>query len=562
MELIVQVKSREALDAALEAGVAGVTVNLPRGPDEAWWAGVKDWQAAARARQVKFYLQWDWLVLEEELAQAQEALAALATLSPDALVLRDLGLCRQARLRHPGLNLHAAGGTGFHNSPGLRLAETMGFSRVVVEGPIHLKDLGLLRRQSALPLEVVLPHPCPGFGHLCLLDDYLGAGCPLCCRPGRWHPDPAASLLAALEMLPGLSQVGVAAVQVGGVFSQGESLKRIIELCRLMWDTTPAGRPRVLAAAREVLAAFGAEFRLEFPSEEAHPQKKPAVAAQKERRPMGSKERPRTPPGPSHIWLEARDYAEAIALAPVWREPLLLQLTPENYNAFLAQYRQWDRRRLVWRLPPVIRESALSFFQQAIATLKQGGFTRFVAGDWGGVALIREAGGEIYGDQTLGVRNSLAVIAARDLAVSRVCLPGRGPQAWEEMVKAAPRASFWSYLYHLPALTTCPRGAEALPPRERGPGGEKLRWLIEDDLALLCPETPQELGHLQDWFRQNGVSPLVVSLPHSGLPWGQVPTPSRPRPERQGAGARGQVPGKRGCPEPRPRPQPRGRRRP
>jgi len=547
MELIVQITSPEALDAALTAGVAGVTVNLPRDPDKAWWAEVKAWQAAARARQVKFYLQWDRLVREEELTQAKEALAALAALNPDALVLRDLGLCREARLRHPGLNLHAAGSTGFHNSPGLRLAETMGFSRVVLEGPIHLKDLGLLRRQTALPMVVVLPHACPGFGHLCLLDDYLvsGAGCPSCCRPSRWHPDAAVSLLAALEMLPGLSQVGVAAVQIGGVFSRGEPLKRIIELCCLMWDTTPAGRPRVLAAAREVLAAFGGEFRLEFLSKEAHPPKKPAAAPQKERRPLGPKERTRTAPGPSHIWLEPRDYAEAIVLAPVWREPLILQLTPENYNAFLAQYRQWDRHRLVWRLPPVIRESALSFFQQAIATLKQGGFSRFVAGDWGGVALIREAGGEIYGDQTLGVRNSLGVIAARDLAVSRVCLPGRGPQAWEAMVQAAPRASFWSYLYHLPALTTCPRGAEALPPRERGPGGEKLRWLIEADLALLCPEVPQELGHLQDWFRQNGVSPLVVSLPRSGLPWGQVPAPARPRPE----------------PRPR-RPEPKGRRRP
>ena len=107
----------------------------------------------------------------------------------------------------------------------------------------------------------------------------------------------------------------------------------------------------------------------------------------------------------------------------------------------MAQYREWDRRRLIWRLPPVIRESALSFFQQAVATLKQGGFSRFVVGDWGGVALAREAGGEIYADQTLGVRNSLAVIAARDLAVSKVCLPpGRGPEAWQELVAGlAPR---------------------------------------------------------------------------------------------------------------------------
>ena len=259
----------------------------------------------------------------------------------------------------------------------------------------------------------------------------------------------------------------------------------------------------------------------------------------------GAPERPRTAPGPSRIWLEARDYAEAIALAPAWREPLILQLTPENYHAFLSQYRQWDRRRLIWRLPPIIRESALSFFQQAITTLKQGDFSRFVAGDWGAVALVRQAGGEIYGDQTLGVRNSLAVIAARDLTVSKVCLPlGRGPGDWQELVQAAPRGSFWGYLYQLPALAVCAPGNLALPSRETGPGGEKLRWIVEGDLGFLCPEVPQELGNLQDWFRQNGVAPLVVSLPHSGQPWGQVPALARPRPE----------------PRPR-RPEPKDRRR-
>ena len=215
---------------------------------------------------------------------------------------------------------------------------------------------------------------------------------------------------------------------------------------------------------------MGQEFRFEFPPQTAHPGRKSSGPVPVGRSPLSSRERPRTAPGPSRIWLEARDYAEAIALAPAWREPLILQLTPENYHAFLAQYRQWDRRRLIWRLPPLIRESALSFFQQAITTLKQGDFSRFIAGDWGAVALVRQAGGEIYGDQTLGVRNSLAVIAARDLTVSKVCLPlGRGPGDWQELLQAAPRGSFWGYLYQLPALAVCAPGNLALPSRGIGP---------------------------------------------------------------------------------------------
>ena len=232
----------------------------------------------------------------------------------------------------------------------------------------------------------------------------------------------------------------------------------------------------------------------------------------------------------------------------------------------MAQYRHWDRRRLVWRLPPLIRESTLSFFQQAIATLKQGDFSRFVAGDWGGVALVRQAGGEIYGEQTLGVRNSLALAAARELAVSKVCLPpGRGPQDWQALVQAAPRGSFWGYLYHLPVLAACPRGAGD----SAVPDAAKLRWLTTGDLTVLIPEAPVHLKACRGWFEQKWVSPLVVSLPHSGLPRGRVPELARPpRPEprskpaargRAGPGARSKPQGK---PKPPARPDPRGRRKP
>jgi collagenase-like PrtC family protease len=546
MDLIVQVQSHEALEAALAAGVA-VTVELPRDANESWWAEATAWQADCRTRGLPFYIQWDQLVVETELPQARETLAAVAALGPDALVLRDLGLCREARRSHPGLPLHAAGSCGYHNSPGLSLAAALGFSRVELAGPLPLKDLALLERQTTLPLTLALPQPCPGFGHLCLLEDYLGRDCSACCHPKGWQTQPAAGLLAALELLPGLPQLGVAAVRLAGVFSRGKTLSRIIELCHLVADASPAARPRMLDAAREVLAAFGEEFRLEFAPPEA--------AAEPSHGP-GSGRRPSEPPRASSrsglVWLEARDYAEAIVLAPAWREPLLLQLTPENYHAFLAQYRHWDRRRLIWRLPPVLPESTLSFYRQAIATLKEGGFSRFIAGDWGGVALVREAGGEIYGEQTLGVRNSLALATARELAVSKVCLPpGRGPQDWQELVQAAPRGSFWGYLYHLPVLAACPRGAGDLA----APDAEKLRWLTNGDLTVLIPEVPEHFEACRGWFEQKWVAPLVVSLVYSGLAWGRVPELARPpRPEPR---PRTQL---------RPRPQPRGkagpRRRP
>jgi len=229
--------------------------------------------------------------------------------------------------------------------------------------------------------------------------------------------------------------------------------------------------------------------------------------------------------GRGRVWLEARDYAEAAALAREWREPLVLGLTADNYAAFLKEHRHWGSRRLLWRLPPAIPESALAFYQKALETLRQGGYNRFVAGDWGAVALVGAAGDQVFGDQTLGVRNSWSVACGREFKVIRVCLPpGHRSDHWQEILAATPFGSFWSYLYRCAALAVCPAEAAALTPPEN------LRWMVEDGKALLCLKAPQNLHDLDPWFKQQSILPLVVALPHSPRPRGQLPSWLVPRP--------------------------------
>jgi hypothetical protein len=525
MELVLQIKGREMLATALTTAAGGVAVRLPRsaGPQE--WADLRDWQARARQRGIKFYLIWDWLVREEELPGAAALLAAAADLAPDALVLRDLGIAAHAQRQYAALRLHAAGNWGILNSPGLRLAQTLGFGRVVLDHPISLKDLGLMRRQAAMPLEVMLPASCQGFSGLCLLEEYLGMpceGCPCSPSPGTLLD----TLMAALEMLSGLQQLGVEAVQVRGELFPGESLPLVAELYHRVGQAPPVERARVLAAAREALLAAGERFQSAIPGKagssfELSPEK------------QASGKRRAVPLNPSagalprrFIWLEARGYEEAAALAHQWREPLLVELTAANYAAFLKEHRRWEPRRLRWRLPPVIRESEVAFYQKALDTLRQGGYHHFLAPDWGAVALAGAAGDTLYGDQTLGVRNSWALSAAGQLGVSKCCLPP-GPLArlTQRWLNAAPAGSFWAYLYHVPALAVCP--AAAAPPAP----AEGLRWSHREENLLLSRGVPEFLEDAPGLLKRHDVAPLIVALPRSGLPWGRVPPELGPPPE-------------------------------
>jgi len=534
MELIVHVRDPESLTAALDQGVDGVATRLPRHPDSRTWSQLQDWRNAARRRSLTFYLVWDWLIHETELPGVETILSAVAHLNPDGLQLRDLGLLREARRRHPRLPLQAAGNWGAHNTPGVRLAETLGFSRVVLDGPISLKDLALVRRQTSIPLAVTLLPLCRGYADLCLLEDYLGMSCEACClsRPADLIPG---ALLAALETFAGLGQLGVAAVQLRGDLFPPSSLAQVIRLFQSVAAASPVERPRVLAAAREVLEAFGEHLLISPPPSpplikitKTLP-RSPAPPRPPTRRGAAPSSRPPFP-GRGRLWLEVRDYPEALALSREWREPLLLSLTPDNYGAFLKDHRRWGPRRLIWRLPPAIPESALAFYPKALETLGQGGYNRFVAGDWGAVALVKAAGGRVYGDQTLGVRNSWALNVAREFQVARICLPpGSQPEPWQDFLKAAPSGSFWGYLYQAPCLTVCPKVAAALPP----PPG--LRWDLDAHQAHLCLKSPLDLRSLSPWLKQQAIFPLLVALPHSPRPRGELPAwlnplpPGRPR---------------------------------
>lgn len=525
LELVVQVEGPQALAAALEVGVGGVALNLPRSPTPDWWSQAEACQAAARRRGIRLYLVWDRLVWEGQWAEALKSLARVAQMSPEALVIRDMGLYGAARQRYPHLKLHAAGGWGCHNSLGLHQAQALGFSRVVVAAPLGLKELALMRRQSTLPVEVVLPHFCPGFKGLCRLEEYLPNGCQTCVGSLLPPRNLAETWSAALEMLSGLPHLGVEAVQVAGVFSQGEALRQVVQLIRTLWEAPPAERSQVLAAARERLAAFGERFRGEIQAPEKGKAGEPTPGA------ATAKSSPRQPDRglgswpPGRLWLETRSFGEAAELAREWRQPLVVQLTPENYAAFLPQHRRWEPRRLVWRLPPVIREASLAFYHKALDTLRQAGYRRFVASDWGALKLLRHPEVEVYGDQTLGVRNSEALKTARQAGAVRVCLPPGNPKDWQQLLAQGPKGSFWTYLCHFPALAVFPREAVAGRAPVRAPWGEKLRWLTEGELVFLGRQSAEHLPleSKERWLKTRQLQPLVLALPHSGLPWGQVP---------------------------------------
>ena len=122
-----------------------------------------------------------------------------------------------------------------------------------------------MRRQTAMPLAVSLSTFCPGYAGLCLMEEYLGVGCAACCLA---RPENAGTLMASLETFSGLCQLGIEAVQIRGRARTPASLARVIGLYQSVATASPMERPRVLAAARQVVEAFGEDLRMSPPPPE------------------------------------------------------------------------------------------------------------------------------------------------------------------------------------------------------------------------------------------------------------------------------------------------------
>ena len=126
----------------------------------------------------------------------------------------------------------------------------------------------------------------------------------------------------------------------------------------------------------------------------------------------------------------------------------------------------------------------------------------------------------------LGVRNSWSVETSREFKVSRVCLPpGYRSDHWQEILAATPSGSFWSYLYRCAVLAVCP-GEAAAPDPAGKPALDRRR--------RQGPPFASKLPSISTTWRSCSNSspscPLVVALPHSPRPRGQLPPWLVPRP--------------------------------
>ncbi len=270
------------LHAAVEAGADSVYFGLNRFSARAKVGFIleemPEVMQTLHKRGVRGYLTFNTLVFEDELQDAASTIASLAEAGVDALIVQDVGIVRLARQIAPWLELHASTQMSITDSAGVRFAQNLGCSRVTLARELSLKDLGRIASETQCDLEVFVHGAlCVAYSGQCFSSEAWGGRsanrgqCAQACRmpyelvvDGEVRPTGDARYLLspedlyALEQVPQLAEIGIAALKIEGRYKDADYVALTTRAYREAVDGVAQDRAAELAQVYS--RGFGPHF--------------------------------------------------------------------------------------------------------------------------------------------------------------------------------------------------------------------------------------------------------------------------------------------------------------
>ncbi|VTS08636.1 peptidase U32 family protein [Tuwongella immobilis] len=109
------------------------------------------------------------LIRQDELPELIEAVAGLAEIGVDALIIQDMGVYRLVRNYFPNLELHASTQLAVHNRAGAETLKQLGFPRVVLARELTFEEVRDITATAGVETEVFIHGAlCYSYSGLCL----------------------------------------------------------------------------------------------------------------------------------------------------------------------------------------------------------------------------------------------------------------------------------------------------------------------------------------------------------------------------------------------------------
>jgi U32 family peptidase len=212
-------------------------------------------------RGVKGYVTFNTLVFDHELLEACRTLANIAEAGADAIIVQDVGIAHLARQIAPSLAIHGSTQMSITSAEGVRLAQQLGVSRVVLARELSLDDIRTIRDQTDCELEIFVHGAlCVSYSGQCFSSEAWGGRsanrgqCAQACRlpyemlvDDQLHPTGDARYLLspgdlyALDHIPEIARIGISTLKIEGRYKDANYVALTTSAYRAAVDAAWAG---------------------------------------------------------------------------------------------------------------------------------------------------------------------------------------------------------------------------------------------------------------------------------------------------------------------------------
>jgi len=157
-EILAPVGSMAALKAAVNNGADAVYLgvgnfNARVKADNFTLDTIKEALQYAHLFGVRVFVAFNTLIKEAEMDSAVACVRSVVELGADAIILQDLGLLFALKKQGIKIEFHASTQMGIHNLAGARVAQTLGFKRIVLARETLLSDIVAIKKETDLEIE-------------------------------------------------------------------------------------------------------------------------------------------------------------------------------------------------------------------------------------------------------------------------------------------------------------------------------------------------------------------------------------------------------------------------
>lgn len=193
-EILAPCGGAQSLPAALNTGADAVYVGMKRFSARKNAENFSDEELAEAAREchkrgVKLYVTLNTLIYDDEIKDFAECVKTAAQCGADGLIIQDLGAAYIAEKICPEMPRHASTQMSLNSVNGVKAAEKMGFSRVVIGRELSEKEIREIKAKTSAELEIFVHGAlCVCVSGQCYMSSVLGGRSGsrgLCAQPCR-----------------------------------------------------------------------------------------------------------------------------------------------------------------------------------------------------------------------------------------------------------------------------------------------------------------------------------------------------------------------------------------